>query len=126
MLSIKDKTQTKAAEDVEFDQPMVNQKHGVEMLIALNTTNKQLLIGPEVDLDSKILVTKESPNFFFNPTYTLLNDNNSDSTIEIQFQNYLGNKKKLTLADDDQKLRDAIDQLNNGKPRKRRTRKNAN
>lgn len=125
MLSIKDKPQTKPAQDVTFEQPMQNQKIGIEMLITLNTTNRELVTGPEVDLDSKILVTKEKPHFFFNPTYSALNNADNDSIIEIQYQNYLGNEKTLTVEDKDNNLRTAIDHLNNGKPRKQRARKNA-
>lgn len=125
MLSIKDKPLKKAAQEVTFEQPMVNQKTGVEMLITLNTTSREFLTGPDVDLDSKILVTKANPHFFFNPTYTVLNNDDTDSIIEIQYQNYLGNEKKLTVEDEDETLRVAIDHLNNGKPRKQRAKKNA-
>lgn len=128
MLRIKDKPKTKATQKVPFDKPQQVQKLGVEMLITLNTTSRDLLIGPEVDEDLCILVTKIKPHFFFNPTYSApesLNNPNDDSIIEICYQNYLGNDKKLVLEDTDHIMRTAIDYLNNGRPRKKRAKKDA-
>ena len=98
------------------------------MLISLNTTNREFLTGPDVGLDAKILVTKEKPHFFFNPTFTVpesLNNAEDDSIIEIQYQNYLGNEKKLVLEDKDRIIRGAVEYLNNGRPRKTRAKKYA-
>jgi hypothetical protein len=125
MLSIKDKPQTKAAQNVTFEQPMQNEKICIEMLITLNTSNREVITGPDVDINSKILVTKEKPHFFFNPMYVELNNSKDDSIIEIQYQNYAGDSKTLVVEDRNRTLRTAIDYLNNGKQRKKRVKKNA-
>ena len=129
MLSIIEKPKAKAAKKLSFQKPPKVQKTGVEMLIALNTTDREYLIGPEVGEDAQILVTKIKPHFFFNPSYTVpesLNTSEDDSIIEISYQNYLGTEKKLVVTDENKKLRTAIDHLVNGRPRKKRAKKNAN
>ena len=129
MLSIKEKPKAKAAEKLSFEKPQQVQKLGVEMLIALNMSKRDLLTGPEVGVDSCVLVTKIKPHFFFNPSYNVpesLNSPENDSIIEIRYQNYLGNDKKLVIDDTHKTLRTAIDIINNGRPRKKRAKKNAN
>lgn len=127
MLKLKEKPQTKAAQNVTFDQPVQNQKIGIEMLISLNTTNKEVITGPDFDIDQKILVTKLKPHFFFNPTYIVpedLNIPNSDSIIKVNYQDYMGNQTDLAVNDASRILREAIDYINNGRKRKRKA-KNA-
>jgi len=120
MLKIKDKPLRKPASDVTFDTPATNQKRGIEMLIALNLSSRTAVTGPDVGLDSKILVTKAKPHFFFNPAIDNLQDKQEDSTIHISYTNYLGNEKQIVLTDDDGEITKAIDRLHNGIKRKKK------
>jgi len=126
MLRIKDNPLKKPASDVTFEVPATNQKQGIEMLIALNLTTRTLVTGPDVGLDSKILVTKAKPHFYFNPTITEPKDLQTDpepSTIHLSYTNYLGSTKEITLIDEDGEIKKAIDRLHNGIDRAQRQKK---
>jgi len=128
MLRIKDKPLKKPAADVTFEAPTTNQKRGIEILIALNLSSRTVLTGPDVGLDSKILVTKAKPHFFFNPAIDNLQSNKDESTIHISHTNYLGNEKQTTMTDEDGEIRKAIERLHHGIKRAKRKKKvkNAN
>lgn len=124
MLKIKDKRPKKSAQDVVFDQPTVLQQQGVEMLIALNMTDKTVVTGPDFGIDAKILITKEKPHFFFNPEVMASEDLNSvtdDSTLNMRYKNYLGNEKTVSINDSSGAIQKAVNYLHNGEPRKKRT-----
>lgn len=126
MLRIKKNPQKKPAQDVTFDNPQSNQRNGIEMLIMLNTTPRSVITGPEVDIDSKILVSKQKPNFFFNPVILDSNDLNSelqDSTLYVSYMNYQGEAIQAELQDTDGEFRKAVEYLNNGKASTRTTTK---
>jgi len=117
MLKIIEKPQKTPAQDVDYTTPTTVQKLGIEMLIALNLTTKDVITAPEVNVDSKILVTKIKPHFFFNPA--ILDSKQSttdskDSIIHISYQNYLGKDKKIEINDADGAIRTAIEYLHNG------------
>ncbi len=112
MIQIKDKPQKKPAKDVTFESPATLKQTGVEMLIAVNTTTKTVVTGPEVGIDAKILVTKEKPHFFFNPK--VLQFGIKDSTIVISYTTYQGEEAQVTIADECGAIRQAIDHLYNG------------
>ena len=57
----------KEIQDVEFSNHFKNQKRGLEMLYTLNKTDRDYLIGPDVDDYRKIVVIKDAPKFLFNP-----------------------------------------------------------
>ena len=118
MIRIKSNPQKKPAQDVTFESPSTLKQNGVEMLIALNTTPKTVLTGPEVNISTKILVTKEKPHFFFNPKVILddtdLQDTEDYSIIAISYTTYQGNEARVELADEDGSIRLAIDRLHNG------------
>lgn len=122
MLRIKTSPLKKPAGDAIFESPTANQKLGIEMLIALNTSAKTVLTGPEVGVDAKILVTKEAPHFFYNPyvpDVVSLDDKDlerfiEDSIVTIRYNNYQGEEAVVTLKDDGGAIRLAINQLHNG------------
>ena len=82
------------------------------MLIAVNMTSKTVVTGPEVGLDRKILVTKATPHFFFNPK--CLQNNTKDSTIVISYTNIHSEETEITMLDEDGAIWQAIDHLHNG------------
>jgi hypothetical protein len=118
MLKIKRNPRKKPAEDVTFESPSTLKQNGVEMLIALNTTDKTVLTGPEVGIDAKILVTKEKPHFFYNPTIVLdskhLQNDPKDYTIRISYKNYQDKEFQVRIIDEAGAIWSAIDQLHNG------------
>ncbi len=117
MLRIKSNPKKSPAQDVTFESPAILKQNGVEMLIALNMTPKMVLTGPEVNIDSKILVTKIRPHFFFNPVISepkCLQSEPESSTICISYTNYQGEENQVSLADEDGSIRKAINHLNNG------------
>jgi len=111
MLRIKDNPIKKPAKDCTFATPDLLKQYGIDMLIALNMTPRIALTGPEVSIDSKILVTKEKPHFLFNPKSLQSEQNNS--TIHITYKTYLGETRQVTLTDNGS-IAQAIDHLNNG------------
>ena len=123
MLKIKNNLPIKPPRDAVFETPEINQKLGVEMLITLNTTTKRVLTGPDVDEDMKILVMKDKPNFLFNPKIDSeeLNDDGDVCIMNIKYQSYQGNEMQLEISEDlGGEIKQAIDYLNNGRPRKKR------
>ncbi len=117
MIRIKDKPQKKPAQDVTFESPATLKQNGVEMLIALNTTPRTVLTGPEVNIDSKILVTKEKPHFFYNPTILdskYLQNDPKECTICISYKNYLGDEAQVDITDEDGIISQAIHSLHSG------------
>ena len=117
MLRIKDNPKKSPAQDVTFESPDALTQTGIEMLIALNMTPKTVLTGPEVSIDSKILVTKARPHFFFNPK--CLQYNSNDCTIVISYTNIQGEEIEITMLDDGS-INTAIDHLHNGIKRAQR------
>ena len=112
MLRIKTNPKKSPAKDVTFENIDTLKQTGVEMLIAVNMTPKLTVTGPEVNIDSKILVTKAKPHFFYNPK--CLQENPESSTICISYNNYLGEEIQVTMTDEDGAIRQAIDHLHNG------------
>lgn len=123
MLRINENPKKKPAKKVTFESPSLNQKKGIDMLITLNLTPKQALTGPEVDDHLKILVIKEKPNFMYNPKICSeeLNDDGDVCIMNIIYQNYLGEEQTITISEDiGGEIKQAINHLNNGIPRKKR------
>lgn len=118
MLRIISNPKKNPAPDVTFESPETLKQNGVEMLIALNMTPKKVVTGPEVRIDSKILVTKEKPHFFYNPTIVLdskdLQDDPENCTLSISYKNYLGEERQVAITDGDDSIRKSINQLYNG------------
>jgi len=118
MLRIKGNPQKKPAQNVTFESPSSLKQNGVDMLIALNMTPGTVLTGPEVGLDAMVLVTKETPHFFYNPAVVLdetnLHQSGDYSIISISYTNYQGEDRQVTLGDEDGAIRQAIDHLHNG------------
>jgi hypothetical protein len=112
MLRIKDNPLKKPAGDVTFESADTLKQTGIDMLIALNMTQRTCVTGPEVSIDSKILVTKQKPNFLFNPK--LLQENEKDRTIDITYKTFQGNETHTTLVDEDGSIKQAIDNLHHG------------
>ena len=87
------------------------------MLIALNMTPRTVLTGPDVGIHSKILITKASPHFFYNPIITEpkdLQDTLEGSKLQISYKNYTGEDAQITISDEDGSIQKAINQLHNG------------
>jgi len=123
MLRIKTNPLKKIPEHAKFENTEALSQTGIEMLIALNMTQKTVLTGPEVGIDSKILVTKEPPHFFFNPILSEpknLQSEAKSSTIAITYTNYLGEVSQHTRIDSDGSITKAINNLNNGITRAKR------
>ena len=99
---------------VNFQKPFTAQKHGIEILRALNESKRTVLTGPDVGILLSILVTKAGPNFFFNPSILNSTTEEDDNTIKISYCNYLGTEKGIVLNDEDASIRKAIDYLHNG------------
>jgi len=99
--------------DVDFTAPFKNQKLGLEMLITLNTTDKDYIIGPDVGEQVNLLVTKEKPHYYFNPVIEYKDEDNIKDFVK--FTDYLGNIKRTELSPF---LEEAIKSL---KPTKKKT-----
>lgn len=112
MLRIKTNPTKKPAVDVIFESPETLRSAVVDMLITLNTTLRTCLIGPDVGINSKVLVTKAKPYFFFNPK--VLQFGIEDSTIVISYTTYQGEDREITMTDECGAIRHAIDRLHNG------------
>ena len=112
MLRIKTNPKKSPAKDVTFENISALTQTGIDMLIAVNMTPNTLVTGPEVGIDSKILVTKATPHFFFNPK--CLQNNTKDSTIVINYTNIHGEETEITMLDEDGSIWQAIDHLHNG------------
>lgn len=104
--------------ECDFGTPFNNQKLGLEMLIALNTTDREFLIGPEVGKQIRLIVVKEKPNYLFNPSLDYLDDD--ETTPIIVFYDYMGNKQRTPVTDI---LTTALKSL---EPTKRKVRKKVN
>lgn len=116
MLRIKSNPLKRVPKDATFESPAKNQKLGIEMLITLNTTNRAVLTGPDVGVDSKILITKVHPHFFFNPRIVskdLQNDNETYKLL-IMYTTYAGKEAEISFVDCIGEIEQAIDNLNNG------------
>ena len=112
MLKIKTNPKKSPAKEVTFENTAALKQTGVEMLIAVNMTPNHVITGPEVNLDSKILVTKAKPHFFYNPK--CLQNDPEECTICISYKNYLGEDNQVTMTDEDGAIWQAIDHLHNG------------
>jgi hypothetical protein len=123
VLKIKKSLPKAPPKEVQFESPSVVQNLAIEMLIILNRDPlRQLVIGPDVGLNLRILVNKAQPHFFFNPAVMEPNPLQSimdDSIIRVRYNTYLGDTMEIVLDDADHVIRDAIEYLHNGKPAKK-------
>ena len=116
MLRIKSNPLKRVPKDATFESPASNQKKGIEMLIALNTTTRAVLTGPDVGVDSKILVTKDKPHFLFNPRIVSKNLHSDAKSykLDIMYRTYAGEEAEISFIDCTSEIEQAIDNLNNG------------